>query len=163
MDLNASKAYQRAGYQGKNANVQSCRLTKEPSIQQAIREAMSKRSERVGITADRVLEELALLAFSDLQHYAVDDHGNVKLADGAPAGAQRALQSVKRRITTTRDGETVVEVELRLWDKVTPLIRAGRHVDVHGFSDRVEHTGKDGAPIATVAFYQLPTNGREKA
>lgn len=165
VDLNASKAYRRAGYQGKNANVQSSRLMRSPEIQAAVRAAMAARSERVGITQDRVLEELALLAFSDVEHYIVDDDGSVKLAPGAPSGAYRALQSIKRKITTTTvDGETrtVREVELKLWDKVVPLIRAGRHVDVHGFSDRVEHTGKDGAPIATVALYQLPTNGREK-
>lgn len=158
VDLNASAAYRRAGYKGKNSNVQSTRLMREPGVQAAIREAMSARSERVGITHDRVLEELALLAFSNVEHFIADPvTGAVTLAPDAPAGAMRAVQSIKRKPTLAG-----VEVEIKLWDKVVPLIRAGRHVDVHGFSDRIEHTGKDGAPISTVVIYELPSNGREK-
>ena len=166
VELNASEAYRRAGYKGKNAHVQSSRLMKDPEVAAAVKAGLAARMHRIEITQERVIKELALLAFSDLQHYTVDASGTIQLAPGAPEGAHRALQSIKRRtIITSSDGEsrTVHEVELKLWDKVTPLIRAGRHVDVHGFSDRVEHTGKDGAPIATVALYQLPINGREKS
>lgn len=78
-----------------------------------------------------MLSELELLAFSDLTYYEVDDSGDIRLADNAPAGAMRALQSIKRRITTRGTGENhevTREVELRLWDKPGPLKLAGQHV-----------------------------------
>jgi len=164
VDLNATAACTRVGYSEKSAGRIAKRLMKNPEIIAAIAKGKEKRLDRIGISAERVLAELELLAFSDLENYVVDDDGNVLLKEGAPAGAHRALQSIKRRTVTSGSGEnarTVREVEIKLWDKVTPLIRAGRHVDVHGFSDRVEHTGKDGAPIQTVTLYQIPANGRE--
>lgn len=89
-----------------------------------------------------MLTETALLAFSDVTHYAVDDKGDVTLSKDAPKGAMRALQSIKRRITTRgtgKDVEVTREVELRLWDKPGPLKLAGQHVGL--FANKVEHSG----------------------
>jgi phage terminase small subunit len=55
VDLNATKAAIRAGYSEESArSIGSENLTK-PDIQEAIAEAMAKRSQRVQITADYVL------------------------------------------------------------------------------------------------------------
>jgi len=93
--------------------------------------AQAARAKRTGLTQDRVLAELELLSFSDVEHYTVDDNGDLTLAAGAPAGAMRALSSVKRRITTRGSGKTkevTREVEIKLWDKPGPLKLAGQHV-----------------------------------
>lgn len=90
-----------------------------------------------------MLAEVGLLAFSDVTHYRVTDAGAVVLASGAPEGALRALQSIKRRITTRGRGkqtEIIREVEIRLWDKPGPLKLAGQHVGL--FTDKLEHSGK---------------------
>lgn len=152
VDMNATAAYKRAGYaaRGNAAEVNAARLLRNAQVQAAIQAGQSARSERVGITQDRVLDELSLLAFSDLTHYAVDDNGEVTLAAGAPVGAMRAIQSIKRRITTRGSGasqEVTREVEIRLWNKPEPLKLAGQHVGL--FRERIEHTGKDGKPIET--------------
>lgn len=165
VDLNGTAAAIRAGYAPKNARTTAQEMLARPQVKEAVEKAKAKRLARVTMTQDQVLEELALLAFSDLTHYIVDDAGNVTLAEGAPAGAHRALQSIKRRTISTGTGEaarTVREVEIKLWDKIAPLMRAGRHLDVHGFSDRIEHTGKDGTPLNPVTVYEIPSNGRDK-
>lgn len=153
IDLNGTEAAVRAGYSKKTAKAIACQVLKVQHVTDAIEEAMASRGERTGITADRVLRELERLAFSDLDNYTVDDNGDLKLADGAPKNAMRAVQSVKRRIihTPIGDGHTVrtCEVEIRLWDKPGALKIAGRHVDVHGFADRVEVSGRNGGPILT--------------
>ena len=99
--------------------------------------------------ADEVLSETAALAQSRVDNYVVDDDGNVALAEGAPEDAMAAVQSIKRRITTRtdRDGITTktVDVELKLWDKPGSLKLMGKHRGI--FADRVEVTGKDGAPL----------------
>lgn len=131
VDLNATQAAIRAGYSAKTAEVQGPRLLGNARIRAAIEVGVHARSERTGITQDRVLRELELLSFSDLQHYRVTWKGDVVLVPGAPSGAMRALASIKRRISTRGTGkkkETVVDVEIKLWDKPGPLRLAGQHV-----------------------------------
>jgi hypothetical protein len=109
---------------------------------------MKTRAARVGITQDRVLAELELLAFSSVEHYVVQPNGDVTLSADAPSGAMRGLQSVKRRFTTRGSGrtqETIVDVEIRLWDKPGPLKLAGQHVGL--FAEQHERRGKDGKVI----------------
>lgn len=161
IDLNATQAAIRAGYSSKRADALGYELLRAPEVAKAIAEAQAARAARTGITVDRVLAELELLAFSDLEHYTVSDSGDVKLAEGAPAGAMRALQSVKRKIITRGSGfnkEVTREVELRLWDKPGPLKLAGQHVGL--FVEKHEHTGKNGKPIETVV--KVTFGGRHK-
>lgn len=134
---NATTAARIAGYSAKSAARIGYRLSKKVHVQSEIERRQSIRATESGITQARVLAETALLAFSDLTHYLVDDNGEVALAQGAPAGAMRALQSIKRRIITRGHGENaevVREVELRLWDKPGPLKLAGQHVGL--FKDK---------------------------
>ncbi len=145
VDLNATQAAIRAGYSAKTAVVQGPRLLGIVQVAAAIAAGKEARNERTGITQDRVLEELGLLAFSDVTHYSVDDDGNMELTEGAPEAAARAVSSIKRRIRFDEDGNKTVEVELKLWDKPGPLKLAGRHVGL--FPDRVEVTGKDGKDL----------------
>jgi phage terminase small subunit len=105
------------------------------------------------MSQDQVLQEMALLSHSRLEHYIIDDDGQVRLAEGAPDGAMGAIQSIKRKCTVKYNDKTneltkTYDVELRLWDKPTPLKLMGRHVGL--FPDRVEITGKNGGPVETV-------------
>lgn len=65
IDLNATQAAARAGYSARTANEQGCRLLANVSVRSAIEAEKAKRSERTEITADRVLQELARIAFFD--------------------------------------------------------------------------------------------------
>lgn len=150
VDRNQTQAAIRAGYPKRSARQQAARLMTNAAIRAAIEADTVKAEGKAGITQERVLSELALLAFSDLTHYSVSDDGDVELTAAAPAGAMRALQSIKRRITITGIGDaarTTTEVEIKLWDKPGPLKLAGRHVGVKGFHDRVEVTDPDGKPV----------------
>lgn len=161
-DLNASRAAIAAGYSQKTARQLASELLTFPNVQAAIVEGRRKMAEATGITQARVLGELELLAFSDVTHYTVDDLGDVTLAPTAPPGAMRAVQSVKRRITTRGLGterEITREVEIKLWDKPGPLKLAGQHVGL--FADRRELTGKDGAPLPPMVFTVKLADQRE--
>lgn len=139
---NATTAARIAGYSEKSAARIGYRLSKKVHVRSEIERRQSMRAEESGITQTRVLNEVALLAFSDVTHYVVDDNGEVALAAGAPVGAMRALASIKRRITTRGRGddrEVTREVEVRLWDKPGPLKLAGQHVGL--FPNKVEHGG----------------------
>jgi phage terminase small subunit len=128
IDHNATQAAIRAGYSPRSAKVTGCRLLTDANVIAALELARAKTAERSGITKDRVLAELALLAFSDVGHYKIDDSGNVELAENAPKHARRAISSVKRKVYVDKDGNSTTEVEFRLWDKPGPLKLAGNHV-----------------------------------
>jgi phage terminase small subunit len=146
VDLNATQAAIRAGYSPKTAASQGERLLRNVEVSEAIRAGKAARVERTEITQDRVLQELACLAFSSVDHYRVDDDGKLSLREGAPENAMAAVSSIKRRKIYDDEGkETGVEVEFKLWDKPGPLKLAGRHVGL--FPDRVEVTGKDGNAV----------------
>jgi phage terminase small subunit len=147
IDLNATQAYIRAGYKARGAEANSARLIANDKVRSKIDAAKAARAKRTGVTADRVLRELARIGFSDIGHYVVDDAGRLELAESAPAGARRAVASVKHRTHTT-EGEdatfTTHEVEYRLWDKVAALGRLGQHLKM--FTDIVKHEGLDALP-----------------
>ena len=77
VDLNATQAAVRAGYSAKTAHAIGPKLTTKPSIQAAIETAKAERSTRVHITQDRVLQELARIAFADPRKFYRDD-GSMK-------------------------------------------------------------------------------------
>lgn len=152
IDLNGTQAAIRAGYSAHTANEQAARLLADASIQFFVARGKAQRNLRVNVTQDHVLQEMALLANSSLEHYFVTDDGQVETTIGAPDGAMRAIQSIKKKTTvkTDREGNSykTYDVEIRLWDKPNPLKLMGRHVGL--FADRVEHVGKDGGPIETI-------------
>lgn len=126
--LNARTAAIEAGFSPRSAHVKGHMLLKKPDVLAAIAAAQTKLQVRTEITQDRVLAELALLAFSSVDHYEIDDFGKVTLAKDAPAGAIRAVASIKYRVTTDDEGRVERTTELKLWDKPGPLKTAGKHV-----------------------------------
>ena len=133
IDLNATAAYRRAGYaaRGNAAEVNASRLLRNAKVAAAISAAQAERAARVGLTADEVLRELAILGRSSHTDYAIDDTGNVTLAAGVSASAHRAVSSIKRKVRVTEsDGrtETTYETEIKLWSKPDALRMAGQHL-----------------------------------
>lgn len=77
IDLNATQAAIRAGYSPKTAAVQASRLLANAKVSAAVACAMAERSKRTGITQDRVLMELAKVAFIKLTDI-IDEEGRIK-------------------------------------------------------------------------------------
>ena len=130
VDLNATQAAIRAGYAEKTAYSQGQRLLKNVEVKAQVAKGMENRSQRTGITQDRVLEELQGLAFSNVDDYVVSPEGRLVPAEGRPKEVMRAVSSIKYRTRTTGAGkslEVVREVEFRVWDKPNTLKLAGRH------------------------------------
>lgn len=157
VDVNATQAAIRAGYPQRTAASVGSENLRKPEIAAAIKTALDARAARTEITQDRVLQELAHLVFSDVTHYRVTDAGDVVLTEHAPAGAMRALQSIKRRITTRGEGkqrEVIHDVEIRLWDKPGPLKLAGQHVGL--FTEKLAVEGANGGPVIFEVITNVP-------
>ena len=84
IDLNATQAAIRAGYSAKNADKIGPELLGKTRVAEYIAERKQDRVARTEITQDRVLRELAIIAFSNAADYAnviekeaFDDDGEV--------------------------------------------------------------------------------------
>ena len=80
VDLNATQAAIRAGYSSKTAHSVGHENLRKPEISAAVQEAMKAREQRTEITQDRVLQELARIAFFDLRKLYRED-GSMKSPD----------------------------------------------------------------------------------
>jgi len=134
IDLNATQAAIRAGYSPHSAQAIATENLSKPLVRGAVDKAMAERSKRTGITADRVLEEIAKLAFVNAADVISSD-GSV--SGGALRDDTAAIQSVKVKIIPTEEGD-IVEQEVRLYDKTRNLELLGRHLGL--FNDKLALT-----------------------
>lgn len=133
IDLNATQAAIRAGYSPDTAkSIGSENLTK-PDIQARIAKAMAERSRRTGVNADRVVMELAKIAFVNAKDVIDPDTATVR-PDALPEDTA-AIQSVKVKAF----GEDGLEREVKMADKLRALELLGRHLGM--FKDKVELSG----------------------
>lgn len=63
VDYNATQAAIRAGYSEKAARSTGSEILQNPDIQAAIHRELEKQSQRTNVTADRIVQELAAMAF----------------------------------------------------------------------------------------------------
>lgn len=121
IDLNATQAAIRAGYSVKTANEQGSQNLAKLSIQEAIAKAMAERSRRTGVNQDRVVMELAKLAFVNMSD--VVDLENATINQTAAKEDLACIQSVK-----VKPGEFGEEREIKLYDKKSSLELLGKHL-----------------------------------
>lgn len=133
IDLNATQAAIRAGYSPDTAkSIGSENLTK-PDLQARIAKAMAERSRRTGVNADRVVMELAKIAFVNASDVIDADTATLK-SDAAPEDTA-AIQSVKVKTF----GEDGLEREIKMADKLRALELLGKHLGM--FKEKVELSG----------------------
>ena len=125
IDLNATQAAIRAGYSVKTADKQGYQLLEKTRVAEAISEKMAERSRRTGVNQDRVVMELAKIAFVNAADVIDSDDATIKA--GATADDTAAIQSVKVKVIPTKEGEGV-EREIRLNDKLKALELLGKHL-----------------------------------
>ena len=90
IDLNGTKAVIRAGYSEKGADVQAARLLGNVRISAAIQKAMNARSQRVEISQDRTIQEIARGCFWDPANLFHED-GSVKQIQEMDPNTRRAI------------------------------------------------------------------------
>ncbi len=133
IDLNATQAAIRAGYSEHTAAEIGSENLKKPQIAAAIQAALEERADRTQVTQDRVIAELAAIAFSDLTDFASWSEDSVQLIESANLDPDKA-KALKEVVATTQtfDGEsgssTTVRMQVRQHDKLKALELLGRHL-----------------------------------
>lgn len=142
IDLNATQAAIRAGYSPKTANEQAARLLANVSIQNRIAQLQAEQSRRTGVSADRVVRELARIAFANASDLIDPETASVKL--DASRDDLAAVQSIKVKSF----GEDGLEHEVKLADKLKALDLLGRHLGMfNGAGDIAEGKALEDDPI----------------
>lgn len=134
IDLNATQAAIRAGYSPDTAYSIGQENLKKPEIKTRIAKAMAERSRRTGVNADRVVMELAKIAFVNAND-VIDVNTAIIKPDAAPEDTA-AIQSVKVKTF----GEDGLEREIKMADKLKALELLGKHMGM--FKDKVELSGR---------------------
>ena len=124
IDLNATQAAIRAGYSVKTAGVQGSRMLGNVKVQQAISEKLAARSRRTGVNQDRVVLELAKIAFVKMTDL-VDDQGQIKTS--AAEDDLACIESMKYKKSESDTGASV-EREIKISSKLKALELLGKHL-----------------------------------
>ena len=141
-DYNASTAAKRAGYAESTALGKapswvgkSREASTKPHVYDAIHARMGGMLAKLKITADAVLEELAVLGFVDMADLVEWGPNGVKVRPSVEIGKNtKAVAQIKEtRTVLGRDkasGEEVVKIvtEIKLHNKLQALIKLGEHL-----------------------------------
>jgi len=136
VDLNATQAAIRAGYSPKTAGAQGEQLLRNVRISTAVSKAMAKRAQATGVTAERVIKELARVAFADPRGILEWGPDGVKLRKSADLTDDQAAAVAEVSESRTAAGGTL---KAKMHDKVRALELLGKHLGL--FTDKLEHSG----------------------
>ena len=141
IDLNATQAAIRAGYSETTAEIIGFENLRKPKIKEEIQKAMDDRAKRTEITQDKVLKEIASIAFDDISNYLdfyPGEDGNVKvdIKDSRDIDTKNVSE-----ISLGKDGQ----FKFKLYCRDEALVQLGKHLKL--FTDKTEITGADGKPF----------------
>lgn len=140
IDLNATRAYKVAYPNVKKdetAASAAARLLRNVNVQEYIDKRMKDREKRTEVTQDRVVQELASIAFAKVTDYVgIRSNGTtsivvMKSTDDLTDDQVRAIAGIK---------EGANGIEIKLNDKEKALELLGRHLGM--FKDKVDISGK---------------------
>ena len=118
IDLNAEGAAKRAGYHP----AYSRELLRKPSVKKAVAERQKAALKTVGLTPERVVEQMGRLAFADIRE-AFDENGSLKDLKDIPPELASAIAGIEIKETKTKG--TVVKI--RFEPKSRALEQLGKH------------------------------------
>ncbi len=132
VDLNGAAAARRAGYAPKNSDVQAAQLLRDPEVQVRLKELMDDRSQKTGVTAARVVEELAKIGFASMRHFmSIDEDGQPRIDLGhTPEDHLDALAEVQTETVLeggSDDPQHVRKTRIKLHDKLSALKLLAEH------------------------------------
>ena len=144
-DFSAMAAAIRAGYAYSTAKNASEWIhpdhPKKPRLRQRIDELMARKSARLGVSRERIIDELAKIAFC--QPEKLIDFGTGEVREDAEPEDLAAIAGIK-----IKDGK-YTEREVKLHDKLKAAEMLGRHIGM--FDDKARREEGEQSSVAKVA------------
>lgn len=134
IDLNATRAYKEAYPSVKReetAASAAARMLRNVKVAEHIRERMEDRQKRTEITQDRVLRELAAIAFADVTDIVSFNGGRVviKPTDDLPRETRKIIAGIK---------EGQYGTEVKTYDRIRALELLGKHLGMFDQKDELD-------------------------
>lgn len=121
IDLNATQAAIRAGYSPKTAQEQSARLLSNVMVQNRLAQLQAEQSRRTGVSADRVVRELAKIAFANASDLIDPETASVKLDASRmiwPQSSPLRSRALARTVWNTRSNLQISSEPLTCWASI---------------------------------------------
>lgn len=125
----------------KSAEVNGCKLLRNPKIEAYLQSKQEEAEKAADVTQERILQELCSQAFFDPADF-YDQDGNLKLIHDIPEDARRALAGIEAVAEGGGDDESgpVTTVKVKYVAKVPALQLLMRYMGM--LKDKVEHSGE---------------------
>jgi phage terminase small subunit len=132
IDFNGTQAAIRAGYSKNGAGQAAAKCLDNSEVQSLIAELVKKQSDRTGVEADKVVNELSKIAFSDVRSL-FNEEGDPLTAKELSDKISGAVSSIKITETdqTVKSYNRVTKrvYEYKFWDKLEALTTLLRRLD----------------------------------
>ena len=151
IDFNATQAAIRAGYKEKTAHVIGAENLRKPKIAEEIARRQKDLQRRTEVTQERVVKELARIAFANIADYIHVETQTRTKDDGTEVTYQTVMFSETQELSADQRAalavvkQSVNGFELKLHDKIKALELLGRHIGM--FNDKLSLSGTDGGPL----------------
>lgn len=151
IDFNGTQAAIRAGYSERSARSIAGRLLTKDNIQREISRRQKDLQRRTEVTQERVVKELARIAFANIADYVHVETQTRTKDDGTETTYQIVMLSetedlsADQRAALATVKQSVNGVEIKLHDKIKALELLGRHIGM--FNDKLSLSGADGGPL----------------
>lgn len=117
----------RAGYKASSARTTGSHLLEVPKVKKAIEERRKELSASIGVTPERIVQELARIAFVNLAD--VEEYYN----------GTKTLKELDKNTTAaiTEFEKSTKRTRVKFADKLSALIQLGKHLGM--FKEQVDH------------------------
>lgn len=158
IDFNGKQAAIRAGYSAKTAEATAARLLRNVKVQAEISRRQKDLQRRTEVTQERVVMELARVAFADATNYVqvetrIINRGEVKVPIELAVHKETAELSADQRAAIASIKQGANGVEIKLHDKIKALELLGRHIGM--FNDKLEVKATVENPFAGLSTEEL--------
>lgn len=146
LDLNGSRAAIAAGYSEKGADVAASRMLANAKVKTLIAKLTEKKFNKLDISAERILQELARLAFVDIRNL-FDESGALRAIHELDEDTARAIAGIDHEKLFEHFGKGQAKhvgttAKIKLADKTRALQLLGQYRKL--FTEKVEVTGLEG-------------------
>jgi phage terminase small subunit len=158
IDLNGKRAVIAAGYSESGAEVQASRMLRKPKVKALIAKLTEKKLEKLNVSAERILQELARIAFLDPANL-FDEAGQLKPIGEVDEDTRRAIagldhQQLFEHFAKGQAKHVGTTHKVKLADKTRALELLGKYQKL--FADTLElKAGED--------LVNLISEGRKRA
>lgn len=128
--LNGTQSAIYAGFSEKTARVQASQMLDTEEVQEYLGRLREDLANKTGISQEKVLREIARLAFVDIRNFYQGD-GNLKPITDLDDDEAAALASVKSYEEKMEDVTIGVNKEIKLYDKLGALEKLARHLGMY--------------------------------